>query len=125
MCFSPAPFFTDGAQSPGQQHLPTPQKPQPQAEMYVPISQTPSPRSPAKSETYPGRIRDLSSSAPGPFFLEPRPPTAALLCAQLPCGGHTMPDRMKYKSSSGGGWRVEVVATFVFGFPLATVLWRA
>jgi len=42
---------------------------------------------------------------PGAFFLEPPPPTAALLCAQSPCGGHTMPDRMKYKSSSGAGWK--------------------
>ena len=36
-----------------------------------------------------------------------------------------MPDRMKYKSSSGAGWRVELVATFVFGFSLATILWLA
>ena len=36
-----------------------------------------------------------------------------------------MPDRMKYKSSSGAGWRVELVATFIFGFSLATIIWLA
>ena len=36
-----------------------------------------------------------------------------------------MPDRRKYKSSSGAGWRAELVATFLFGFSLATVLWLA
>ncbi len=36
-----------------------------------------------------------------------------------------MPDRMKYKSSSGAGWRAELVATFIFGFSLATILWLA
>ncbi len=34
-----------------------------------------------------------------------------------------MPDRLKYRASSGAGWRAELVATFVFGFLLATILW--